>query len=78
MSTRRVERDSAVAGLSRAIHWAWNSGQPKLYPLLHDLLERELLRAALAELGGNQTQVADRLGVARGTVIARMQKYGLK
>ena len=45
---------------------------------LHDLLERELLKAALARSGGNQTEVVDRLGMARGTVIKRMQKYGLK
>ncbi len=68
----------AIASITGAIRWAWNSGQSKLYPLLHDLLERELLRMALVEMGGNQTQVADRLGMARGTVIARMQKYGLK
>jgi DNA-binding NtrC family response regulator len=70
--------NQAMAELTKAIRWAWNTGQPKLYNQLHDLLERELLRFALAELGGNQTQVAERLGMARGTVIARIQKYGLK
>jgi DNA-binding NtrC family response regulator len=68
----------ARADLTRAICWAWNTGQPKVYSLLHDLMERELLRVALAEMGGNQSQVAERLGIARGTVITRMQKYGLK
>jgi DNA-binding NtrC family response regulator len=70
--------EEAIAGLLKAIRWAWNSNQPKLWPLLRDLLERELLRFALTELGGNQTQVAERLDLARGTVIKRMQEYGLK
>jgi DNA-binding NtrC family response regulator len=71
-------KDTTQADLHRVIRWAWGTGQGKLLPLLHDLLEQELLRFALAELNGNQTQVAERLGMARGTVIARMQKYGLK
>jgi DNA-binding NtrC family response regulator len=68
----------ALAALRKAIAWAWEAGQPKLWPLLRDLLERELLAHALARLGGNQTQVAERLDMARGTVIKRMQEYGLK
>jgi len=73
-----VTEHEAVAGLCQAIRWAWGTERAGLWPLLHDMLERELLKFALAELGGNQTQVADRLGMARGTVIARLQKYGLK
>jgi DNA-binding NtrC family response regulator len=73
-----LSEDQAITDLVRTIRWAWNAGETKLYLRLHDLLERELLRFALAEMGGNQTQVAERLGLARGTVIARMQKYGLK
>jgi len=70
--------DAAVAGLRAAVDWAWATDQKPLWDTLHDLLERELLKAALARLNGNQTEVADRLGMARGTVIKRMQKYGLK
>src|SRR5207248_2466199 len=72
------DEGAALAGLQAAIRWAWDSGQAKLFPLLHDLLEQKLLQHALAQTGGNQTQVAERLGMARGTVIARAQKYGLK
>jgi DNA-binding NtrC family response regulator len=68
----------ALAGLHQAIRWALASGQNKLHPLLQELLERELLKMALTELGGNQTQVAERLGLARGTVIDRLRKYGLR
>jgi DNA-binding protein Fis len=42
------------------------------------MLERELLKFALERLDGNQTQVAERLEMARGTVIKRLQEYGLK
>jgi DNA-binding NtrC family response regulator len=70
--------EAALAGLNAAIRWAWQAHAEKLWPRLRDLLERELLRFALAELGGNQTQVADRLEMARGTVIKRLQEYGLK
>jgi DNA-binding NtrC family response regulator len=68
---------AARAGLQAAIDWAWDTDGP-VWERLHDLLEHEVLRAALTRLGGNQTDVADRLGMARGTVIKRMQKYGLK
>jgi DNA-binding NtrC family response regulator len=73
-----VAEHEAITGLCQAIRWAWDTQRMGLWPLLHDMLERELLKFALAELGGNQTQVADRLNMARGTVIARVQKYGLK
>ena len=68
----------AIAGLRQAIQWAWDTNEPKLWPLLRDMLERELLQFSLAKLEGNQTHVAERLEMARGTVIKRMQEYGLK
>lgn len=70
--------DEAVAGLQQAIRWAWNTGDTNLWPLLHDLLERELLTFALTELAGNKSQVAERLNMARNTILSRLQKYGLK
>jgi DNA-binding NtrC family response regulator len=69
---------AAVAGLHRAIEWAWASDRPDLWPALHDLLERELLRVALEKLGGNQSEVAKRLKMGRTTVSERMRKYGLR
>lgn len=67
----------AVAQLRKAIEWAWQSGQSDLWPVLQNLMERELLKHALAESGGNKTQVAKRLGMARGTVTKRITDYGL-
>lgn len=68
----------AVAALHKVIAWAWDSGREGLWPFLHDLLERELLRAALSRLDGNQSQVAKRLEMARGTVVKRVEHYGLR
>lgn len=74
----QAEGEEVLAGLRQAIARAWDSGQPQLWPFLRDLLERELLALALVRLEGNQTKVAERLDLARNTVIKRMQEYGLK
>ena len=39
-------------------------------------LERRSIEEALAACGGNQTHAARRLGIARGTLIKRLEKYG--
>ncbi len=41
-------------------------------------LERKRIVEALEHFAGNQTQVARALGVSRGTLIARMEQYGLR
>ncbi len=69
--------EQASAGLQTAVRWALETGRSNLYPMLHDMLEREMIRLALVELDGNQTQVAKRLGMARNTVHSRVQSYGL-
>ena len=66
-----------VALLRDAVARAWDSGDGELWPLLRDRLECELLKYALEKCDGNQTQVAERLGMARNTVHKRLQKYGL-
>jgi DNA-binding NtrC family response regulator len=48
--------------------------------LLHDeigALERKRIIAALEESAGNQTRAAAILGIARRTLIHRMEAYGL-
>jgi DNA-binding NtrC family response regulator len=39
--------------------------------------ERDRIRRALEQCGGNQTKAARMLGIARGTLIARMEQYDL-
>ena len=41
-------------------------------------LERKRIVEALEKYGGNQTQVARELGISRGTLIARLDQYGLR
>jgi len=45
---------------------------------LMDAVARELVREALDMAGGNRTRAAKLLGVTRPTLLARMDKYGLK
>jgi Fis family transcriptional regulator len=67
-----------VAAVRKAIEWAWESDHTDLWPLLRDMLERELLQYALTACEGNQTHVAQRLGVVRNTVRKRIQQFGLE
>jgi transcriptional regulator with PAS, ATPase and Fis domain len=43
-----------------------------------DTLERQRILDAMAAFGGNQTRVAATLGIARGTLIARLERYGIR
>jgi len=43
-----------------------------------DTLERQRILDAMATFGGNQTRVAATLGIARGTLIARLERYGIR
>jgi DNA-binding NtrC family response regulator len=70
-------RPDGVAAFREAVEWAWDSGDNELWLLLRDMLECELLKHALAELSGNKTQVAKRLGMVPNTIRDRMKKYGL-
>lgn len=70
--------EQALAGLRAAVRWALQTGRTNLYSVLHDMLERELIKLAMVELDGNQTQVAKRLGMARNTLHSRVQTYGLE
>jgi two-component system response regulator AtoC len=43
----------------------------------HREREREAILLALEECGGNQTRAAQRLGISRGTLVAKLDAYGL-
>jgi DNA-binding NtrC family response regulator len=69
-----VDKDAALAGLRRAIHWAWKNDKKDLWPTLEALLQRELLRYAQAQPKESEVKLAERLGMARGTLRARLQE----
>ena len=70
--------ETAIAALRKTVDWAWNANYPELWPYLRDLLERELLQIAMERLDGNQSQIAERLGMVWNTVSKRIKTYGLK
>jgi DNA-binding NtrC family response regulator len=70
--------DEAATALRKAIARGWDLYPEEVWPRLRDLLERELLAFALARLSDNQSDVAERIGMARGTVGKRLEQYGLK
>jgi two-component system response regulator AtoC len=43
-----------------------------------ETLERQRIVDAMTAFGGNQTRVAATLGIARGTLIARLERYGIR
>ena len=43
-----------------------------------EILEREMLRRALAREDGNQSAAAKRLGIHRNTLLAKIRKYELR
>jgi two-component system, NtrC family, response regulator AtoC len=50
-------------------------------PSLHadvESLEKRRILEALDEFGGNQTRAAAKLGIARGTLLARMKQFGIR
>ena len=77
-TTELSDKDAASTGIRNAVAWAWHSKEPNLWPLLHDLLEGELLRYALAQPGEGEVKLARRLGVSRNKLRARLEQYGLK
>ncbi len=46
--------DEAVAGLRQAIHWALRTDPPNASRLLHDLLDRELIRVSRTDPGSGR------------------------
>jgi DNA-binding NtrC family response regulator len=42
-----------------------------------DDMEREAIRAALREMGGNRRKAAERLGIGERTLYRKIQRFGL-
>jgi DNA-binding NtrC family response regulator len=68
----------AQAGLHKAIEWAWANKQPEVWAELQKMLEEELVRFAHTAAGGNQSDVAKRLGMGRTKVVELIKKLGLR
>ena len=54
------------------------SGDPSPFDTCMDIMGRAVVREALRQCGGNRSQAARLLGLSRPTLLARMEKYGLK
>ncbi len=76
MSRMSIETDLAHDPPSRPSESSIRRTEPSLASEVAEL-ERKRIVDALDRFGGNQTQVARALGVSRGTLIARMEQYGL-
>jgi two-component system, NtrC family, response regulator AtoC len=57
---------------------ARDGAAPPWAPSGDDDRDRRRIAEAMAEFGGNQTRVAATLGMARGTLIARLERYGIR
>lgn len=54
------------------------SGQDRLYESLADQAGAAIIREALTFTQGNRSRAAKLLGISRPTLIAKIEKYGLK
>lgn len=68
----------ALVGLRKAVQWFWDSNEVNVWPLLQERAEQELLTHALGQADISQVQLARRLGMARNTLRARIEQYGLQ
>jgi DNA-binding NtrC family response regulator len=66
-------KEDAIAGLKRAIAWAFATGGSEVWDALHKLVGEELVRAAL-ERCGNKTAAAECLGISWNTVSKFLKK----
>ena len=66
------------ADFASTIQQAWESGEPDLHQSLHDALDRDLMQYALQQCQGNQTLLAERLGLSRNTVRKLVGRFDLK
>ncbi|MFY9988538.1 MAG: helix-turn-helix domain-containing protein, partial [Chthoniobacterales bacterium] len=67
-----VRQQANQAGVSVPVEQSSSPASPNL-----KLSERAAIEAALAEAGGNLTEAAKRLGIARSTLYRKLEEYGL-
>jgi len=71
-----LQLDPVMPPLAAATQPVDHAEPAELKAELRDL-ERQRILAVLESCGGNQTRAAKQLGIARGTLIARIAEYGL-
>ncbi len=77
-------RERAVAGesldeaVARFVRQELTSGREGVFEELMDHFGLRIIREALEATGGNRTQAARLLGLSRPTLIAKIEKYGLR
>ena len=68
-------------GFVKRHHWKYNvymEGGDAPFDTLMDEMGRAIVREALHMTNGNRSRAARLLGMSRPTLLARMEKYGLK
>jgi len=71
-----AEGDSADAALARYVDRLAEAG-PEAFRSAMAEVQRRLIARALADAGGNQSAAAERLGIHRNTLRAKVREYGL-
>ena len=72
--THGNDGDSLPAIIRRIL----SDGSPAPFDRCMDVMGRAVVLEALRQCGGNRSQAARLLGLSRPTLLARMDKYGLK
>jgi nitrogen regulation protein NR(I) len=70
--------ESLDAAIGRFVRQGLESGREGVFEALMDHFGLLIIREALEATGGNRTQAARLLGLSRPTLIARIEKYGLR
>ena len=73
-----VPHNDEQRSLASIVTACLRSGDPSPFDTCMDIMGRAVVREALRQCRGNRSQAARLLGLSRPTLLARMEKYGLK
>jgi DNA-binding NtrC family response regulator len=72
-----MARGERIDATDLALHAAPRASGSNLDDMSLEAVEAILIRKALARAGGNVSHAADALGLSRGALYRRIEKYGL-
>jgi len=72
-----MARGERIDTVDLALHAQRSAAAPTMDDLSLEAVEAILIRKALSRVGGNVSQAADALGLSRGALYRRIEKYGL-